>query len=1408
MKALASFLLLTLSFSAPLASAHEPETLMAPEEIQVGCGYAALLAHQEEAIRATRKLHPDWDQALLKQTHVQYQVGDSLQFFTYNYKTNLIEQTMAICRFKSDKTYIFVGKREWESEKVTDENVLAFQQGFEVSTPAASINPNAGIRTILENTIAPAPNKSADGYVYILIYDIQEEGSSQSYIAGYFMPNDQTDGSLSNRKDLLYIDCDPGNPGSADVLRIVAHEFQHLLHYGADPDEDSNGGTWVNEGASEYASVLCGYPIRRPSKYLRNPDRSLLLFDYSDDSLVDYEKVALWTYYLGEKFGPELIGQIVRQPENSVNGIRAALTKKNISLSVEDIFSRFVVANYLNDATLDPKGFYGYEKISLPIVAPSIDYGSYPVNSKTKSLSAFSSNYIRFSGVDSTAVLEFTSSNPTETRALMLHLGANPQVVSLPLDSQGQANYSLHSIGKTADNLVLTPVILNISSTVRYLVETRIEDLKPPVITSGPRESIPGSSSVTVAWDTDEYSDSIVEFGTTISYGRVVKDTTMTSSHRVLLSGLTANTRFHYRVGSSDAKGNGPTYSGDFNFNTATQSGTTIATVEQSHAYGYMGRSLAMDSNGHIHFLYHEKNGDLRNIFHQSSADQGKTWSSPVVIDVSLLSGGMPSVAVDSLDRLHIAWHAKANAVGKYGIFYSRSDDGGQTWSMPILVSHMDSEFDRLYAAIAVDRHNHPHIVWNSALYTDRYEGDIYHAYSTDQGKSWQADEKISQSTFSHCFDPTIDFDSKGRCHVVYSDGVFDNATMNVYYSYSDDYRTWSAPLRISESGVLYDGMVAMVVDPRDHVQVAYSDNYTPGDIRILHTTITEAELGMTKPIAASVLGTSGFAFHPSLSCDVQGAVYLLYCDTPRSTGLAKIDRSPEPDIDAFRWSRLQTLSSGDIYLSMSRNKIWLPGANISNDPVDSQNPEMPRRQRNSSSIQFVWMDVQNSTSNVVRYLNYNAVGESISPPKIVNRQPAPDAIDVPYFSANRIIIDFDQRIASDSLVPENVVLSGSKSGLIKVVLYYYEDRKQLQIAPLVDLEANDEITVHLSHRITNEIGQGLDGNGNGLDDGAPADDAIWHYSTQAPDVLPPRLTIGLAQNPVLSRYIDVYVFSGEPLKSSPQLTIGEEAVNVAAFNPALSVYKGDYKLKTSGMLRLIATAADMAGNVASTDRSFAAALIKAHQGGTLSAEDGHVEVRLAPGAMHEDAYVLIFRNQPADFSTFPLSESTTRMPDSYTIGPIQAHGQIFFKGSAAGDQPLVIQRKETDGTWIDLATSREGDRWTAQSERMGVFRLAESANLPTTYNLTQNYPNPFSLQTQETVFQIQLPQRQTVELSIYNLLGEKVHTVIQGSLNPGLHRISWDGITASGQRPAAGLYLYRLIAGSQLITKKMLILH
>ena len=115
-----------------------------------------------------------------------------------------------------------------------------------------------------------------------------------------------------------------------------------------------------------------------------------------------------------------------------------------------------------------------------------------------------------------------------------------------------------------------------------------------------------------------------------------------------------------------------------------------------------------------------------------------------------------------------------------------------------------------------------------------------------------------------------------------------------------------------------------------------------------------------------------------------------------------------------------------------------------------------------------------------------------------------------------------------------------------------------------------------------------------------------------------------------------------------------------------------------------------------------------------------------------------------------------------------------------------------------DLVYSSNGDR-----VRVERLTSAYDPTLPLEFTLSQNYPNPFN---PTTVISFNLPKTSQVKLTVFNVLGQEVATLVNDRLNEGPHTVTWTGTDNNGNTVSSGLYLYRLTAGDKSLSKKMVL--
>ena len=127
----------------------------------------------------------------------------------------------------------------------------------------------------------------------------------------------------------------------------------------------------------------------------------------------------------------------------------------------------------------------------------------------------------------------------------------------------------------------------------------------------------------------------------------------------------------------------------------------------------------------------------------------------------------------------------------------------------------------------------------------------------------------------------------------------------------------------------------------------------------------------------------------------------------------------------------------------------------------------------------------------------------------------------------------------------------------------------------------------------------------------------------------------------------------------------------------------------------------------------------------------------------------------------------------------------------------------------FDVADLRRGPVGQATTDEAGTFVLPLTAAdgalvLPRAVRLGPNYPNPFN---PSTIIPYQLATTAPVRLEVFNILGQRVATLVDEEQSAGVYRARWDGTDAAGGAAAAGVYLYRLTVAGAHQTGKMVLL-
>ncbi|MBN2389484.1 MAG: immune inhibitor A, partial [Anaerolineae bacterium] len=241
-------------------------------------------------------------------------------------------------------------------------------------------------------------------------------------VAGYFSSPDSYVRAVrgdSNEMEMFYINIDNITIGDDFYNGVLAHEFQHMIHW----NNDRNEATWLNEGCSELAMELNNrahpggnYSVGGSEyAYLRRPDTQLTSWPegVAGDASPNYGGSYLFMSYFLDRFGEDATKTLVSHDENSMDSVDVILAEDlGLSIAHDDLFADWVVANLLDNTTF-AEGQYGYTSIDVgrPRLDATYRISNAPVTNRT-TVSQYGVDYIKVQGKVPVA---FSFSGSTQT---------------------------------------------------------------------------------------------------------------------------------------------------------------------------------------------------------------------------------------------------------------------------------------------------------------------------------------------------------------------------------------------------------------------------------------------------------------------------------------------------------------------------------------------------------------------------------------------------------------------------------------------------------------------------------------------------------------------------------------------------------------------------------------------------------------------------------------------------------------------------------------------------------------------------------------------------------------------------------------------------------------------------------
>ena len=297
-------------------------------------------------------------------------------------------------------------------------------------------------------------------------------------------------------------------------------------------------------------------------------------------------------------------------------------------------------------------------------------------------------------------------------------------------------------------------------------------------------------------------------------------------------------------------------------------------------------------------------------------------------------------------------------------------------------------------------------------------------------------------------------------------------------------------------------------------------------------------------------------------------------------------------------------------------------------------------------------------------------------------------------------------------------------------------------------------------------------------------------------DYIPPQtdtliISTAIHQNDLATNYSDFYLISNLEMKTA-KVTLNDSALtltDVSAHQKKTGLIfsgEGSYSLKS-----YVTSTTNLSDSLI---EEVNVTKVTANKPALIQSPDGHLALNIIKHQFKNERYIFS-RQQPSSLGTIysiGKNETTDLAFIEYTLKTNETNKAFFFK---------------TNNGWEELSTIREGNKIRAEIKQLGDFRVGVGtllATIPNEYKLHFNYPNPFN---PTTTIEYSLPEKSSVRITIFNVLGQHVKTLIRGVKDAGLHSVTWDGTNTLGTKVSSGVYFYQMNTHSYHRTLKMILI-
>ena len=317
----------------------------------------------------------------------EYHVGDSKEFWITNVDTNENNLIAANLGYKTENVYFWVEEGVSFDKKELSRLVTTFEDDILPTN-----------REFFGTEWLPGIDEN--NRLFILFAENIGSG-----IAGYFSSADAVPPQVhefSNSHEMFMLSADNVRLSQKFTYGVLAHEYQHMIHW----FQDRNESSWLNEGFSELAAFLNGY-YDSGFDYLYLADPDIQLNDWPNspaNTTPHYGSSFLFVNYFLNRFGDEATQALVRNDKNgleSIDEVLASFKKMDETsgqiVTADDLFRDWIITNYVLDGRIED-GRYDYQNYSdVQQISLTEEIDDCQFDWKERTVKQYGADYIEFS---------------------------------------------------------------------------------------------------------------------------------------------------------------------------------------------------------------------------------------------------------------------------------------------------------------------------------------------------------------------------------------------------------------------------------------------------------------------------------------------------------------------------------------------------------------------------------------------------------------------------------------------------------------------------------------------------------------------------------------------------------------------------------------------------------------------------------------------------------------------------------------------------------------------------------------------------------------------------------------------------------------------------------------------------